>query len=122
MFFQSEGPSKYSELRKYVQVLGEVASPGAYPYRDQLDFMQILTSAGGPTASADLSRMTLLRREGKKVDQLEVNINHINDSPQPMGGDVLIVHSTARSPLERDTSVASAIANIFTPFLLVFGL
>lgn len=122
MFFQSEGPSKYSELRKYVQILGQVSSPGAYPFQDQSDFMQYLTSAGGPTAQADLTRMTLLRRENNKVSQLEVDINDINGSPQPQGGDVLIIHANNRTPLERDTSVASAIANIFTPFLLVFGL
>ncbi|MGB8658703.1 MAG: polysaccharide biosynthesis/export family protein [Candidatus Zixiibacteriota bacterium] len=42
---------------------GEVISPGAYPFESQIDLMEAISLAGGPTSMANLKKVKLITRE-----------------------------------------------------------
>jgi protein involved in polysaccharide export with SLBB domain len=48
-------------------VLGEVAKPGAFPYRDGINVFEGLARSGGGTRDADLSRVVLLAPDGDRM-------------------------------------------------------
>lgn len=65
-----------SELtaNKRIALFGEVITPGKYEYQDGLTFGQLLQQAGGLTAAANGSRVTIFRRTepdewGRKSDE-----------------------------------------------------
>jgi protein involved in polysaccharide export with SLBB domain len=48
-------------------VLGEVAKPGAFPYRDGINVFEGLARSGGGTRDADLSRVVMLAPDGDRM-------------------------------------------------------
>jgi len=58
-----------------VYVLGEVESPGGYPVERDMSLLQALAVAGGPTNSAKLGSVLVLRRDqGKRGQAIKVNL------------------------------------------------
>lgn len=43
-----------------IYILGQVTSPGRYDFNNALNFMDILSQAGGPSDGADLSKVTII--------------------------------------------------------------
>ena len=123
MFFQYEGNNSVSADREYIHVLGEVLSPGAYPFSSQFDILAYLTEAGGPTDRADLSRMTLLSREEGELRQAQFNFDDVRTLPGIQPGDTLIIHSSNPTGLERGTGVAASLAAVLSSIgLIAIGL
>jgi protein involved in polysaccharide export with SLBB domain len=123
LFFQYEGSSNVSADREYIHVLGEVLSPGAYPFSSQLDILAYLTEAGGPTDRADLSRMTLLSREDGGLRQAHFDFDDVRTLPSIQPGDTLIIPSSNPTGLERGTGIAASLAAVLSSIgLIAIGL
>jgi polysaccharide export outer membrane protein len=58
-------------------VLGEVAHPGAFPARGQMNVLQLLALAGGPTEYASRGSIVVIRREGNHLHRYNVNYRDI---------------------------------------------
>jgi polysaccharide export outer membrane protein len=60
-----------------VFVLGQVAKPGAYPYRPGLTAAEALALAGGPLLDADMRRAAVIRADQARVeaDQARVEVD-----------------------------------------------
>ena len=106
-----------------VQLLGEVKTPGEIPYRKEGDFIYYLTKAGGPSAVANLSKVEIIRIDnGKRLSETydwdqSKQIVHI------VPGDVIIVHATQQTPLERTIQSGAGIAAILSAFgILIIAL
>lgn len=122
VFFQNEGPGSVSVDREYIQILGQVESPGAYPFRRGGDFVSYLTLAGGPTDRADLNRITLLRRNGAGLQQQNFELSDEYSAAPVKAGDTLIVHADSATKMERNTGIAAGFAAVVSAIALVAAL
>ena len=65
-------PSRTPDEQRRVFVLGEVKSPGAYPLTPNLRVSQVLAMAGGPTSSAVLESVRVVRGDLRGPQIVEV--------------------------------------------------
>jgi len=94
-----------------VYIWGEVKSPGAYQLSGTPDIVELISTAGGPTASADLSRVTLIR--SINTERMRINLkrslnqgNIIFLSP----GDVVLVPAGFWSRVRDNLPVITTLA------------
>ena len=83
----SSGQRSSASLKrgKLYSIWGEVHSPGAYPFEAQIDLVEAISFAGGPTSSADLRKVRVLRKRNpdgllQRVD-LRDSVEKGNPSP-----------------------------------------
>ncbi|RMG39726.1 MAG: hypothetical protein D6719_12630 [Candidatus Dadabacteria bacterium] len=116
IFFQSER-AEIAEVSggssKYVQVIGQVRSPGDQLYQPGADFFHYLVAAGGPTDRADLERVAIIRNLNGKRRTLVFSVTD-KKQPELRGGDVLLVYGDNATHFERSTGVGASIASMFT--------
>jgi hypothetical protein len=55
-------------IRMYVNVLGHVNNPGTYLVYDGIDFISLLSLAGGPSRGADLRRITIINDKTYQIN------------------------------------------------------
>jgi polysaccharide export outer membrane protein len=60
-----------------VVVGGQVVTPGRMGYENIPDIWKVILDAGGPTQQADLSHVTIVRKEGDKSEVIPVDLNKI---------------------------------------------
>ncbi len=121
VFFQSEGgPSdgKGKVTRRYINILGQVRSPGEYPY-EHGDFHRYLIAAGGPTDRADLDNVSLVRLQGDAVGTKTFTIHEPTELPTLEPGDTVIVQADNPSPLEKRSRVIGGYMSILTSIATV---
>jgi len=99
---------------RYVQVLGEVKNPGAYPYSESMKVEELLVMAGGLQESANINDIEIARRledsdMGTLSDIIPAQINgdlSFNESSQVlMPFDQVIVRKRANFTMQRLVSV-----------------
>jgi len=56
-------------------ILGEVASPGSYPYSNKMTIVNAVALAGGFTYRAKKNKAVIKRTEGTETTEFEVNMN-----------------------------------------------
>ena len=96
VFFQSQGVDAASAKkaeRHYVQIIGQVTSPGEYTLEDGADFFFYLSKAGGPKEDADLQNLEVLRVINGDRTSIKFGMKDMKKIPQISGGDIIIVHS-----------------------------
>lgn len=121
IFFQSEGGSsagKSAVSRRYINILGQVRSPGEYPY-EHGDFHRYLIAAGGPTDRADLDNISLVRLHGEAVGTKTFTIHEPTELPTLEPGDTVIVQADNPSPLEKRSRVIGGFMSILTSIATV---
>jgi len=92
-------------------VWGQVASPGQYYLTGTPDLFELLSRAGGPTAGANLGRVTLIREIDGTRRRLDVGRIAASGSPFfILPGDVVIVPESFWSGLTRNLPVISTLA------------
>ncbi|HUF04071.1 MAG TPA: SLBB domain-containing protein [Aridibacter sp.] len=62
-----------------VYVMGGVANPTRVDFRDDLTLSRAVASAGGPVKGADLSRVTIFRREGHESKVIKADLSKIGN-------------------------------------------
>jgi protein involved in polysaccharide export with SLBB domain len=85
-----------------IRIMGAVKNPGRYEWGDEMNFLDILAHAGGPTQDADISKVRVLKKEGNK-GIAPFNLQHfINEGgdfsllPQVGAGDTIIIGERRR--------------------------
>ena len=63
-------------VRMYVNVTGHVRNPGTYLAYDTIDFMSMLSLAGGYLKGANLSKILIISKDGQKT---KIDLNQIFD-------------------------------------------
>jgi len=117
VFFQSaDSHGNTAELfnTKYVQVMGQVRTPGEYLFSDNANLFAYLVKAGGPTDRANTSKMLLVRLQGEQVQAYPVSLEQISEAPQMQGGDILFVQADNPSDLQKDASTFGSFANVMS--------
>ena len=83
-----------------VVVSGQVVNPSAQSYERIPDLWRVIINAGGPTERADLSRVTIIRKEDGKSRVIDTNLltivrdGDLNRAPQLLPGDLINVPAT----------------------------
>jgi len=94
-----ENPDYFGESiigYKTIRVFGQVAAPGKYAYRADMDLIDALTAAGGPGQAADLKNIRIFFRGEDHEEAAIVNVETYleNAYPKPLGlnvGDAIYV-------------------------------
>jgi polysaccharide export outer membrane protein len=76
------GDSVIAPLADLVYVQGEVRSPGAVKYTNDLTLLKAITQVGGLTPLAAAGRVELLRGKGEKRERMKVDVDNIIRAPQ----------------------------------------
>lgn len=66
-----------------IYVFGEVGQPGRYNFNDQLNFLDILSAANGPTEKADLHDVHVIDRQGMYPQVIHVNLSLYFETGDP---------------------------------------
>lgn len=74
-------PSRTPDEQRKVYVLGEVKSPGVYPFTPNVRLSQVLAMAGGPTPSAVLESVRVVRGDLRSPQLVEVYATSFTDAP-----------------------------------------
>jgi protein involved in polysaccharide export with SLBB domain len=86
---------------RYVEILGQIRSPGMIRYEDGMTLGQAILRSGGPSASAVIDRVEL-RRQGEAEEKITVNYSEIEkgyrgDLPLQPGDRIIIPGKRAQN-------------------------
>ena len=72
-----------TELRNVVYVVGAVVRPGPITFEENIDVMEALAMAGGPSANARLKDARIISKDGYYGQSLQVNLEKYSKSGKP---------------------------------------
>ncbi|WP_271274187.1 SLBB domain-containing protein [Aliamphritea hakodatensis] len=90
-----------------IYIFGQVGAPGRYAFNDELNFLDILSAAQGPTARADLSNVRITHRGSGSDEVTHLNLHnyfHTGDEtmlPMVSTEDVIFIPERDRAWLEK---------------------
>ena len=123
LFLQSERDdvAKSSDTDgTYLQVLGEVRTPGEYRFVPGADFYYYMAKAGGPTQNANLLNIEILRGDAsQKKESIRFEASGPKKIPGLRANDMVLIHADKQTQTERTISLASTIAGIINTALLI---
>jgi protein involved in polysaccharide export with SLBB domain len=94
-------------------IWGSVRRPGIHLLGPETDMTELLSSAGGPTEDATLSKVDIIRGIDRRIERL--NLKEIFESGENVGlvpGDVVIVHRAFWSKFRQNVALLSSIATL----------
>ena len=97
-----------------VQLVGQIKNPGEIKYLVGADIFYYLVKAGGPTESADLNRIMVVRKSNGRREQKNMNVEQLERAPDILPGDLILVNSDVPGDFEKKLDVAQTIAGFFT--------
>ena len=116
---------RMTEKKSLFYIVGAVTAPGPITYEENVDVMEALALAGGPTGEADLRKVQLLMKDGNFAQAVRLNLEEYSETGRParyilQKEDMLVVPT--RRPGFFDTTVgqiATLVTAISTTYLLV---
>jgi len=90
-----------------IYIFGQVGAPGRYAFNDELNFLDILSAAQGPTSNADLSSVRITHRHNGNTEVSQLNLHlyfQTGDEsmlPSVRNEDVIFVPERDRAWLEK---------------------
>ncbi|HEX28650.1 TPA: hypothetical protein ENG04_01045 [Candidatus Poribacteria bacterium] len=111
---------------KTISVIGEVRNPGAFQVPIHATLLDLLIIAGGTTSTADLERVTLIRKasEGKKF---EIDVKRVltegefNLLPKLESGDTVFIPQKKESIWRQIVRLAADLSTIAALILILMG-
>lgn len=70
-------------LRNLYYIIGEINGPGAHPMEQNIDLLDAIALAGGPTSAADLSRVRVLSKDGSYSQVVTFDVQQYTETGQP---------------------------------------
>ncbi len=90
-----------------IYILGQVGAPGRYAFNSDLNFLDILSAAQGPSANADLANVRITHRKGGAPVVTELNLHTYFETgdesllPEVKNEDVIFIPERNRAWLEK---------------------
>jgi protein involved in polysaccharide export with SLBB domain len=90
-----------------IYIFGQVGAPGRYAFNDELNFLDILSAAQGPTSNADLANVRITHRRDGETDVTPLNLHRYfqtgDESMLPIvrNEDVIFIPTRDRAWLEK---------------------
>jgi protein involved in polysaccharide export with SLBB domain len=111
-----------------IYIFGQVGAPGRYAFDSNLNFLDILSAAQGPTSKADLSNVRITHRRTANAKVTKINLNryfHSGDEsllPVVKNEDVIFIPERNRAWLEKPKeSVVRVLGAIARPGRYTFN-
>jgi hypothetical protein len=113
------------QLKIITYIWGQVQKPGLYVVPDDTDLLTLLSSAGGPTEDAKLSKVRIIRptEDGEKI--IWVNLKKYMETgdskliPQMKPGDTIIVSGSIFYAFTRAADFLSKVASVISVYILI---
>jgi len=113
------------QLKIRTYIWGQVRNPGLYIVPDDTDLLTLISSAGGPTENAKLSKVRIIRStiEGEKV--INVDLNEYLETGQTelipilKPGDTIIVSGSTYYAFTKAVNWLSQIAVILSVYVAI---
>jgi len=101
------------EKKNLVYVIGAVGTPGPVAYEENVDVLEAVALAGGPTEAADLKRARLLLKDGNYAQAIKLNLDKYTSTGRParyivQKEDMVVV------PFQRESFFDSTIGRVAT--------
>lgn len=75
--------SQQAAKRNVIYVIGAVNSPGSIQYQDNIDLLEALALAGGPTSAADLKKARIVTRDDLYAQTYQINLDKYTKTGLP---------------------------------------
>ncbi|MDP8268784.1 MAG: SLBB domain-containing protein [Candidatus Tenebribacter davisii] len=113
------------QLKIRTYIWGQVRKPGLYIVPDDTDLLTLISSAGGPTENAKLSKVKIIRStmDGDKI--IEVDLKEYLDTGQPelipvlKPGDTVIISGSTYYAFTKAVNWLSEIAVILSVYVAI---
>ena len=101
------------EKKNLIYVIGAVGTPGPVAYEENVDVLEAVALAGGPTEAADLKRARLLMKDGNYAQAVKLNLDEYTGTGRParyivQKEDMVVV------PFQRESFFDSTIGRVAT--------
>jgi protein involved in polysaccharide export with SLBB domain len=116
---------RLTEKKSLIYVMGAVNAPGPVAYEENIDVMEALALAGGPTDAADMEEARLMLKDGSFAQAVKLDLNKYTNTGHPARYIMQkedMVYLPARQPGFFDTTlgqVATLLTALSTTYLLV---
>jgi DNA uptake protein ComE-like DNA-binding protein len=106
-------------------IWGQVRSPGLYQIPDNTDLLTLISSAGGPTENAKLSKVKIIRPTATGEKIIYVNLQEYMKTgdmtliPIMQPGDTVFVAGTAFYAVERVSGFLGTLITFFSFYTLI---
>ncbi|MCD4819096.1 MAG: SLBB domain-containing protein [Candidatus Cloacimonetes bacterium] len=116
------------QLKIKTYIWGQVKNPGLYIVPDNTDILTLISSAGGPTENAKLSKIRIIRptAEGEKIKwvQLKEYMETGNEDLIPIlqPGDTVIVSGTIYYAFQKMAKFLSNVAIVLSVYTAIANL
>ncbi len=113
------------QLKIYAYIWGQIRKPGLYIVPDDTDLLTILSLAGGPTETAKLSQIKIIRPTAGKEKVFLVNLKKYMETgdekmiPVLKPGDTIVVSGTVFYGFTKITDFISKVAVILSVYLTI---
>lgn len=90
-----------------IYIMGQVGAPGRYAFNEELNFLDILSAAQGPTSQADLVNIRISHRNGEQMQVTRLNLHHYFETgdenllPHVQPEDVIFIPDRGRDWLQK---------------------
>lgn len=122
--YQYPGSSN-EQLMINTYIWGQVRNPGLYKIPDNTDLLTLISSAGGPTEQAKLTKVKIVRptAEGEKIIFVDLNkymkTGDMSLIPIMKPGDTVFVAGTAFYAIERIATFLGNMAVFFSIYSMI---
>ena len=72
------------EQRSVIYVVGAVMQPGPIAFEENVDLLEAIALAGGPTPGADLKKAKIIRKDGYYAQTVQVDLDRYSRSGKPI--------------------------------------
>lgn len=126
MGIPSQELGRSTEQRNVVYVMGAVNSPGPMTFQDDMDILEAIALAGGPSASADIKKTRVVTKDGFYGQSLHFNLEKYTSTGSPHRY-ILNKEDAIYIPERRSTFMSTTLpilggaAGLITTFLLIYN-
>ncbi len=119
--------SRQIDRKNLIYILGAVNRPGAIKFEENIDLLEALAYAGGPTEKADLSKVKVISKDGAYATTILIDLEEYSKKGKParyivMKEDTFIIpFKKAGGLFGIDWGTIATVAGIATSGLLIYS-
>ena len=116
------------QLKIRTYIWGQVKNPGLYIVPDNTDILTLISSAGGPTEHAKLSKIKIIRTADGKEEVINVDLRKYLDTGNAKlvtilkPGDTIVVPGSTYYAFTKAVSWLSQIAAVLSTYIIITSL
>ncbi len=115
-----------TEQRNIIYVMGSVNTPGPIQFEEDLDILEAIALAGGPTATADIKKTKVITKDSYYGQSLHFNLEKYTTSGFPnryimRKEDAIYIPERGPSFLTTTLPIVGGVAGLVTTFILVYN-